>query len=412
MVRESKLYDILGVSPSATEQQIKKAYRLGALKYHPDKNTGKPEAAEKFKEISTAYEVLSDPEKREVYDQYGEEGLNGGGPGMGGGSAEDLFSHLFGGGMGGMFGGGAPQRPSGPRRGKDIQHALKCTLEDLYTGRKAKLALNKTVLCKSCDGQGGKKGSVKTCRGCSGSGYKFITKQMGPMIQRYQTTCPECQGEGQTIPDKDRCKVCRGKATTQERKILEVHVDKGMENGQAITFSGEGDQGKDIIPGDVVVVISEQEHDRFKRKGDDLIYNAKIDLLTALAGGSFAIKHLDNEYLKVDIIPGEVISPGATKVIEGKGMPSYRHHIQGNLYVVFDVEFPPPNFGTENQLLLLNKILPSRKPLNIPENAMVDDVVLQDVDPTKHRRGQKLSDDMDDDEGYEQGGPGVQCASQ
>ncbi|GME66682.1 unnamed protein product [[Candida] boidinii] len=411
MVKDTKFYDLLGVSPDATDAQLKKAYRLGALKYHPDKNPS-PEAAEKFKEISSAYEVLSDSQKRDIYDQYGEEGLSGGPGGMGGGmDASDIFSQFFGGGGSG-FGGGFGQRPSGPQRGRDIKHVISCSLEELYKGRTAKLALNKTILCPDCKGKGGKEGAVKQCTDCHGSGMKFVTRQMGPMIQRFQTTCDKCNGEGDIIDAKDRCKTCKGKKVSNERKILEVHIDPGMKGGQKVTFSGEGDQHPDIIPGDVVFVVDEKPHATFQRKGDDLFYNAKIDLLTALAGGEFAIKHLSGEYLKIEIIPGEVISTGTVKVIENKGMPIPRHGGYGNLFVKFDVEFPPNHFTTEEKLKQLENILPKRPKLSIPKNSEVDDsCMLVDVDPLKHRSTQNRgAHDEDDDEEGGQGG--VQCAQQ
>lgn len=277
------------------------------MKYHPDKN---PNAGERFKEISHAYEVLSDDQKRNIYDNYGEEGLSGEGAGMGAGSAEELFAQFFGGGLGGgMFGngGGAPR---GPRKGRDLVHALKVTLEDLYKGKVSKLALQKTVLCAKCKGKGGKEGSIKTCKGCNGTGQKIVMRQMGPMIQRFQALCPDCNGEGETIPAKDKCKECNGKKVINERKVLNVHVDKGMQEGQRITFAGEADQAPNTIPGDVIFVIETKEHARFQRKGDDLFYQAKIDLVTALVGGQFSVEHLDDRFLKVDILKGEVIRPG------------------------------------------------------------------------------------------------------
>ncbi|KAA8917597.1 hypothetical protein TRICI_000290 [Trichomonascus ciferrii] len=407
MVKDTKLYDVL----DATDAQIKKAYRVNALKYHPDKNQHSQEASDKFKEVSSAYEVLSDPEKRQMYDQFGEEGLNGGGD-MGGASAEDLFSHFFGGmgGMGGMFGGMGGGRPSGPRKSKDIVHPLKVTLEDLYKGKVSKLALTKTVLCKGCDGKGGKEGAVKTCGTCKGSGMTFITRQMGHIIQKYQSVCNECGGEGETINAKDRCKTCNGKKTSEERKVLEVHVDKGMRHGQKVTFQGEGDQGPNIIPGDVIFVIDEQEHPRFERRGDDLHHKVKLDLLTALAGGSFGIQHLDGEWIKVDIIPGEIIAPGAIKAIDGKGMPSYRHHNYGNMLLEFEVEFPKSYFASPEQLQTLEQVLPPRPKLDIPADADPEEVVLSDVDPSKYQSaGQPM--DEDDDDGHP-GAERVQCASQ
>ena len=310
MVKETKFYDVLGVTPDASDAQMKSAYRKGALKHHPDKNAHDPTAAEKFKEISHAYETLSDPQKRQLYDQYGEEGLEQGGAGGGGMAAEDLFAQFFGGGggFGGMFGGG--MRDTGPKKARTIHHVHKVSLEDIYRGKVSKLALQKSVICPKCDGRGGKEGAVKTCSGCNGQGMKTMMRQMGPMIQRFQTVCPDCNGEGETIREKDKCKQCNGKKTIIERKVLHVHVDKGVQTGTKIDFRGEGDQMPGVQPGDVQFEIEQKPHPRFQRKGDDLFFHAEIDLLTALAGGAIYIEHLDDRWLTVEINPGEVISPG------------------------------------------------------------------------------------------------------
>ncbi|KAK0118875.1 Type I HSP40 co-chaperone, variant 2 [Cadophora gregata f. sp. sojae] len=330
MAKDTKFYDILGVSPNCTEAELKKAYKIGALKHHPDKNAHNPDAENKFKDLSHAYEVLSDPQKRSIYDQYGEEGLEGGGA-AGGMNAEDLFSQFFGGGgafgggggLGGMFGGGMQQR--GPPKARTIHHVHKVSLEDIYRGKVSKLALQKSVICSKCDGRGGKEGAVKKCAGCDGHGMKTMMRQMGPMIQRFQTVCPDCNGEGEIIREKDKCKGCNGKKTVVERKVLHVHVDRGVKTGHKIDFRGEGDQTPGVQPGDVIFEIEQKPHARFQRKDDDLFYQAEIDLVTALAGGTIFVEHLDDRWLSVDILPGEVISPGNYPV------PYYFYHLLTDL---------------------------------------------------------------------------------
>ncbi len=405
MVAETKLYDTLGVSPDATPAQLKKAYRKMALKYHPDKNH-EPGAAEKFKDITSAYQILSDDRKREIYDQVGEEGLkgNGGMGDMGGMDGSDIFSQFFG------FGGG--RQSQGPKKGKDIRHTVSCTLEQLYKGRTAKLALNKTVICKACNGKGGK--NVKKCATCNGTGMKFVTRQMGPMIQRFQTTCDVCHGEGDIMNEKDRCGKCHGKKVIEERKILEVHINPGMKAGEKIVFHGESDQYPDTIAGDVIIVVDEKPDKTFTRKGDDLYYEAKIDLLTALAGGEIGFKHLNGDFLKLELVPGEVVAPDSVRVLEGKGMPIEKMGDYGNLFVKFTVKFPPNHFASEQQLKNLEKILPSRPKLQIPKGAQVDDSCqLVDYDPVKHSGRKSRAGNGYYEEDDEAGGqPNVQCSQQ
>ncbi|KAE8352083.1 hypothetical protein BDV28DRAFT_161989 [Aspergillus coremiiformis] len=412
MVKETKFYDVLGVAPTATEAQLKTAYKKGALKYHPDKNANNPEAAEKFKELSRAYETLSDSQKRSIYDQLGEEGLENGG-GAGGMGAEDLFAQFFGGGggFGGMFGGG--MREQGPKKARTIHHVHKVNLEDIYRGKVSKLALQKSVICPGCDGRGGKEGAVKSCGGCNGTGMKTMMRQMGPMIQRFQTVCPDCGGDGETIRERDRCKRCNGKKTVVERKVLHVHVDKGVKNGHKIEFRGEGDQMPGVLPGDVVFEIEQKPHPRFQRKDDDLFYHAEIDLLTALGGGHISVEHLDDRWLTVNIAPGEVITPGAIKMIKGQGMPSFRHHDFGNLYIQFEVKFPEKD--QLNNLNLLEQVLPPRlEQPQPPTDSMVEDFELEDVDSSEYSqaRAQGAAAMDEDDDEVPPGAERVQCASQ
>ncbi|KAJ4163202.1 hypothetical protein LMH87_004945 [Akanthomyces muscarius] len=427
MAAETKYYDVLGVSPTATDAELKKAYKIGALKYHPDKNTNNPAAEEKFKEISHAYEILSDSQKRQIYDQYGEAGLEGGaGAGGYGMNAEDLFAQFFGqgGGGGGMHSGGMADR--GQRKARTILHTHKVSLEDIYRGKVSKLALQRSIICPKCSGIGGKEGSVKRCTGCDGHGRKFMMRQLGPMIQRFQTECPDCNGEGEIIKERDRCKQCHGKKTIVDRKVLHVHVDKGVPNGNKVEFRGDGDQAPGVLAGDVVFDIEQKPHARFKRAGDNLLYNCKIDLVTALAGGTIYIEHLDERWLSIDILPGEAIISGSMKTIRGEGMPSYRHHNHGNLYIRFEVLMPDKNWTSDPAAFeALRNALPSPSVQNIPPTeAMTETGVSEDISEEEHSQvvealdairkaeDKKHQAGMEDEYGGAGGREHMQCASQ
>ncbi|KAF9232008.1 hypothetical protein BU15DRAFT_90760 [Melanogaster broomeanus] len=393
MVRETKFYDLLEVAPDASESELKKAYRKKALRLHPDKG-GDPEL---FKEVTHAYEVLADPEKRGIYDARGESGLSEQG-GMGGMDPQDLFSHLFGG--GGFFG-GAGGRSQSIRKTKDLVHRVQVSLEDLYKGKTTKLALTRNALCSKCNGKGGKEGAVRTCSSCNGRGIKVTLRQMGPMIQQIQSGCDECNGTGEFINLKDRCSNCKGKKVLPEKKILEVHIDKGMKGGQTITFSGESDQSPNAQSGDV------KPHDRFKRQENNLITELEIDLLTALAGGEVAIRHLDERALLIRFLPGEVVKNESVKVVRSQGMPSQRHHEPGDLYVRFTVKFP--DIIDPSKIPLLEQALPPRTPLQtFPKNIHLDEVDLDE--PDARSKASAMADEaMDEDH---EGEPRVQCANQ
>ncbi|KAJ7580982.1 hypothetical protein C8J56DRAFT_1168550 [Mycena floridula] len=397
-VKETKLYDLLEVKPNASDAELKKAYRKKALLLHPDKG-GDPE---QFKEVTHAYEILSDSQKRELYDRHGMAGLEQGN-GMGGMDPQDLFSQLFGGGFGGGF--GRESGRQGPRKTKDLVHRVHVSLEDLYKGKTTKLALTRNVLCSKCKGKGGKEGAVRSCNNCNGRGIKVTLRQMGPMIQQIQSPCDECSGTGEIINARDRCTQCKGKKTVQDKKFLEVHIDKGMKGGQTIQFRGESDQAPNAETGDVIIVIEEKPHEHFKRQDNDLVIEVEIDLLTALAGGQFAIKHLDDRALIVKLEPGEVIKHGELKVIYGQGMPSQRHHEPGDMYVKMSVVFPdsidPMNIH------LLEEALPPRAPIQkFEKNIVLDEVHLDSAESRSHNI---RDDSMDEDT---EGEPRVQCANQ
>jgi len=397
-VDNEKFYKILGVDKNATTSQIKKAYHKRARDVHPDKTKGDPEKENLFKELSHAYEVLSDSEKREIYDKYGEEGLKQGG--MGGfRDPTDIFSQFFGGGFG--FG----SQNSGPRQAENISFAMGVTLKELYNGAKRRLRVNKNVICPTCDGKGSKKeGALKKCSACDGRGVKFIRRQMGPSIIQMQQDCEQCGRKGEMIDPKDRCKNCKGKKTVKESKIIEVEVDRGMNEGQKITFAGEGDQEPGILAGDIIVVLKlkEEKDCKFIRKGDHLVMEKKITLLEALTGYEFLIEHLDERVLLVKSKPGDITEEGDIRVINNEGMPQHRNpFIKGNLFIKFSVVWPKPGSITKKQIAALQSVLPPKKTLhNIPMDA--EEVTLEPYDEHRHENNhhRRQGEAYEEDEGH------------
>lgn len=432
MPKETTLYDVLGVSPDATEKDIKRAYRLMALKWHPDKNNHTPESTQKFQEITKAYEVLFDPRKRAIYDRFGEEGLvqpqatvdPSDGPYNSGFSmkADDLFSQFFG---DGFFSGSytsSSTRSRKPRKGPNIKHKLVCTLEELYGGKTARLGLSKTILCPVCDGKGGC--NVSRCHQCRGQGRVLIQKQMGPVIQRFESTCRSCNGSGEFIAAEDRCAHCHGAKTVSEGKILHLTVQPGSKNGDTIIYEGEGDQEVGYQPGDVVVHIEEKNHPLFKRKADDLYHNVKIDLLTALAGGHFTVHHLNGKLLKLTITPGEIVQPNSIRIVKGYGMPKMNAHNDsvdqqyGDLIIHFDVKFPKASELTKENFAAMERALPARPSSDIPPDIEVDEKVLSEFDPhvheqrNKYNRKRKFEERADGEASEEDGATQSQCSQQ
>jgi len=316
-----------------------------AMKYHPDKNPG---MEEKFKEVTIAHETLSDPEKRQFYDEHGKNG-----PNQQDMSEEDILSAMF----------GIPgrRRRGGKAQGKDTAVVFPVTLEDLYNGKVSTYKLDRTICCPDCQGKGTKNLAARVkCQACHGQGVRVQLRQMGfGFIQQVQAACDECGGDGEFIEDKDRCATCEGEKTLEEEKVLDVYVDKGMEHGQKLTFSGEADQLPGTTPGDVILVLKMEEHATFKRVRTDLFFSQKIKLVEALCGFSLHIKHLDGRTLVVNSKPGEIIKPGDTKVIANEGMPQYKNPFEkGRLFVQFEIEFPEPKDLTPDVTKALIQALP------------------------------------------------------
>jgi len=388
------LYDALGVKKNASTGEIKRAYRKLARKHHPDKG-GEPE---KFKEVTKAHEILSDPEKRETYDKYGEEGLEGGG---GGGGPTDIFD---------LFTGGRSRGRRGKRKGEDVQFPLKLDLKDLYTGTTKKLRLTRNVICKGCKGKGGI--GVNQCRNCKGQGSVMVVRQLGPsMIQQMQTPCNKCNGRGEVISEKGRCKECLGKKVTSCVKTLDVNINKGMRHGQKVVFHGEADEAPDIIPGNVVVVLQQKRHPLFRREGRHLIISKKLSLRESLCGFEFIIDHLDGRRLLVKSEPNIVYKHGSTMMIAEEGMQDT--YERGNMYIEFEVIFKRAKDLNGLQLKTLYDVLPKAPKINIDRSSdYVDEVSLIEVDIEEEKRKfkeqkEKNQYDEDDDDDRRQGG--AQC---
>ncbi|KAL8154746.1 dnaJ protein homolog [Apium graveolens] len=410
----TKYYEVLGVPKSASQDELKKAYRKAAIKNHPDKG-GDPE---KFKELAQAYEVLSDPEKREVYDEYGEDALK---EGMGGGGGPghnpfDIFESFFG---GGGFGGGGSSRGR-KKQGEDVVQTLKVSMEDVYNGTIKKLSLTRNILCAKCKGKGSKSGNSGKCYGCQGSGMRVTTRQIGPgMIQQMQHVCPECRGSGEVINDKDRCAQCKGSKVTQEKRVLTVDVEKGMQHGQKIVLEGQADEAPDTITGNIVFVLQLKEHPKFKRKFDDLYVEHTLTLSEALCGFQFALTHLDGRQLLIKSNPGEVIKPDSYKAVNDEGMPQYqRPFIKGRLFIHFNVEFPDSGFLSPEKCKSLETVLPVKPTKHSSDIDMEDceETTMHDVNMEEelrrkeHQRKQEAYDEDDEDEAG--GMPRVACNQQ
>ena len=354
-------YEVLGVDKSASADEIKKAYRKLAIKYHPDKNPGDKEAEEKFKEAAEAYSVLSDADKKARYDQFGHAGVEGAGPDFSGGFGNlndilnDLFGGAFGGGFGGFggfgggFGGGQGQRQQRVYRGRDIRVRVKLTLEEIAKGVEKEISIEKSVPCPECGGKGAKNSSdIKTCSACNGTGQvQRVTNSIFGQTVTY-STCQQCGGEGKVITNP--CRNCSGSGLVRKRETIKVKIPAGVEAGMQLTIQGEGHAAKNNgINGDLLVVIEEQEHPNLRREGNNLYYTKIISLPDAILGGEAEIPCLDGPY-KVKIEAGT--QSGTVVRLRGKGMPTVNGYGgTGDLYVKFAVWIPKKLDKDEKSLI-------------------------------------------------------------
>ena len=342
-------YEVLGVQKGASAEEIKKAYRKLAVKYHPDKNPGNKEAEEKFKEAAEAYSVLSDADKKARYDQFGHAGVEGAGPDFSGGfgNLNDILNDLFGGafgggfnGFGGGFGGfgGGQRQQQRVHRGRDIRVRVKLTLEEIAKGVEKEISIEKSVACPDCGGRGAKNSSdIKTCPACNGTGQvqRVVNTFLGQTVT--YSTCQQCGGEGKIISNP--CRSCNGSGLVRQRETIKVKIPAGVEAGMQLTIQGEGHAAKNNgINGDLLVVIEEQDHKDLKREGNNLFYTKVISVTDAILGAEVEVPCLDGPY-KIKVEPGT--QSGTVVRLRNKGLPTVNGYGGvGDLYVKFAVWIP------------------------------------------------------------------------
>ena len=347
MAEKRDYYEVLGVSKGASEDELKKAFRKEAKKYHPDLHPGDKEAEAKFKEVNEAYEVLSNPEKRQKYDQFGHAGVDPNfGAGAGGGGFNDfgdIFSDIFGG-FGG-FGGG---RRNGPRRGNDVRQVVNISFEEAAFGCKKKINITKMDTCDTCHGTGAKPGtSAQTCQNCHGTGQVQTQQRTILGYMTNVTTCPHCQGTGKII--KDPCRDCRGTGKVRKSKTVEINIPAGIDDGQTIQLTGQGEPGEKGGPtGDLLITVRVRPHEIFKRRDNDIFLEMPITFVQAALGATLTVPTLDGA-VEYDIPEG---TQSETRFrLRGKGVPFIRGKGRGDQYVTVKVEVPKNLSSKQKELL-------------------------------------------------------------
>ncbi|KAF9082823.1 DnaJ- protein scj1 [Mortierella sp. AM989] len=327
-------YKVLGLTRSASVREIKKQYKVLSKKYHPDKNPGNKEAEERFVEVAAAYEVLSDSDKKSIYDRYGEEGLKQQQSQQGGfHDPFDIFAQFFG-------GGSRHQHGAQERKGPEIRLEVEVTLEELYSGTSIEFEVSRQIICPHCNGSGAKSSDdVVTCSGCQGQGAKIVKHMLAPgMFQQFRQTCDQCGGKGKVI--REHCPICHGTKIQRGSEQLTIVIEPGLADGASIVFDREADEAPEVIPGDVIFDVRTRPHATFERRQDNLYTYVTITLEQALLGFNLEIKHLDGKPVK--LTRGQDVTPfGFVQTLHGQGMPIKGSRGDfGDLFVEYKVAFP------------------------------------------------------------------------
>ncbi|MFN6943747.1 MAG: molecular chaperone DnaJ [Cytophagaceae bacterium] len=357
-------YEILGVTKSATQEELKKAYRKIAIKFHPDKNPDDPTAEEKFKEAAEAYEVLSNQEKRQRYDQYGHQGVGGGFGGGGGMNMEDIFSQfgdVFGNGnpFESFFGGGGGGRGRSTRRGTNLRIKLKLTLDEIAHGAEKKIKVKRHVSCDSCGGNGALNGtSLQSCSACNGTGQirKVVNTMLGQMVSA--STCHVCNGEGTQITQK--CTTCHGEGRVLKEEVINIKIPAGVAEGMQLSMSGKGNvPPKGGVAGDLLILIEEEEDEKLKRDGNNVIYDLYISFVDAALGTSVEVPTIDGK-VKIKIEAGT--QSGKILRLKGKGIKEINGYGMGDQLIHVNVWTPQSLTKEERETLAALQDSPNFKP--------------------------------------------------
>jgi DnaJ family protein A protein 2 len=388
------LYSVLNIDKTASEQDLKKAYKKAALKHHPDRNKdNKQEAEVKFKEVSEAYEILNNPQKREIYDKYGYDMLqqmNGGG---GGEPHHDIFSQ--------MFGGGGGRRREKEEDETDIVAMIDIDLADVFSGKKINKEFQYKKCCIICDGKGVKPGTtIKQCSVCNGRGIKVSMMRMGHMVQQVQQECDSCNGSGKSYNRGDICKKCNMQKFTSDNDIVTIDIPVGIKTDEKLTFHNKGHENDKRERGKMVLIVKVQDNEQFRRNGDDLhMENVDINLYESLVGTSLSIDYIDGEerHIKID----DMIEPGKKYKVDGLGMPIRdTPGMSGDLYITFNIEYPKAIEYSEENFKILSRILKQKNRVvdeedntlhNLTPVCEYDNSYESDEDENQHPNGQKVA---------------------